>query len=185
MYVAEEFRQEYRAWLGAKSRCYNPKTPHFHNYGGRGIYMADEWRHNFKRFYADMGPQPVGKSLDRIDNNGPYGPGNCRWATHLEQCRNTRANRRLTFNGLTQTATDWADHVGLRKTTLMERLYKGWTVERALTTPVGRYRQKVKGQTLGQMAPALGLGRHSIRMRLHRGWSLRRATTTPNLAKKH
>ena len=83
---------EYGIWAGIKDRTTNPKCQHFHRYGGRGIVMCDEWRNSFELFYQHMGPRPVGDgftySIDRIDNDRGYEPGNCRWATPLEQARN-------------------------------------------------------------------------------------------------
>ena len=83
--------KEYGAWRGAKCRCYNTRSKHYPRWGGRGIVMCDEWRTDFSRFLADMGrcPEPY-MSLDRIDNDGPYAPANCRWATPLQQRHNQR-----------------------------------------------------------------------------------------------
>jgi hypothetical protein len=88
--------REYHSWRMAKDRCYGVTRPSYRRYGGRGIVMCDEWRYDFARFYADMGPRPAGTSLDRIDNDGPYAPWNCRWATRAEQNRNTSAALRST-----------------------------------------------------------------------------------------
>jgi hypothetical protein len=71
-----------------KGRCNNPNDAKFPDYGGRGIYVCPEWEYDFARFLSDMGPRPQGKSLDRKDNDGNYGPDNCRWATPQEQQRN-------------------------------------------------------------------------------------------------
>ncbi len=81
---------EYRSWLGAKRRCFNPKAHNFKYYGGRGITMCDRWKNSFEAFFKDMGPRPPGTSIDRIDTNGHYEPGNAKWSTPTEQARNRR-----------------------------------------------------------------------------------------------
>lgn len=93
---------EYRVWLGMKRRCYDKKYKDFSNWGGRGIYVCDEWLHDFKQFLSDMGPRPSGHSIDRLDPEKNYSPENCRWATPKQQGgENKRSNKLVTVENQT------------------------------------------------------------------------------------
>jgi phosphodiesterase/alkaline phosphatase D-like protein len=85
----------YKSWVAMNSRCYNSKSISYKYYGGRGITVCDEWRHDFMKFYEDLGERPPKTSLDRLDHNGNYEPGNVRWANKYEQAANTRSNANM------------------------------------------------------------------------------------------
>lgn len=114
-------------------RCTNKNRPDFASYGGRGITVCEKWRASFAAFLADMGEKPEGTSLDRINNNRGYEPGNCRWATKHQQMQNTRGTRLLTFNGETMGINAWAHRLGINKESLRGRFKRGWPIEKALT----------------------------------------------------
>lgn len=131
----------YRTWGRIIQRCVNPNAPDAVNYSERGIKVCAEWRHDFQAFYDHVSQLPnFGKknySLDRINNDGNYAPGNVRWATPLIQRRNQRRIHLLTYQGETKLFDDWAKEFGINRTTLYTRITElQWSVERALTTPV-------------------------------------------------
>lgn len=126
----------YECWCDMKKRCTNPSSIGYKNYGARGIVICERWM-VFENFLADMGEVPVGFSLDRIDNDGNYEPGNCRWAT-LEQQRNNRQNTvYLVLNGESLPLTQWAKRFNIPAKTLYRRKILGWTDEDAITIPKG------------------------------------------------
>ncbi|MFH1185105.1 MAG: hypothetical protein V1755_08715 [Chloroflexota bacterium] len=125
---------EYVSWLCMKSRCMNPNNPEWHNYGGRGICVCDKWINNFKAFFEDVGQRPKGKySLDRINTNDGYCPGNVRWATAKQQANNTRVNKIIRWNGIALTLAEASEIYGIGSDTISYRLRKGWSIEKALT----------------------------------------------------
>lgn len=127
---------EYQIWKAIKARCYGVNHKNYPKYGGRGIRVCDRWRDSFDSFYADMGPRPSNRhSIDRIDTNGDYSPDNCRWATQVEQTRNTRRNALVTYNGETKTVAEWSTIIGMMSSTLYHRIAAGWSAERAIETP--------------------------------------------------
>lgn len=134
---------EYRLWLSMRSRCRNPANHSYPDYGGRGIEVCERWD-DFANFLADMGPRPSPKhSIERAANDGPYEPGNCRWATKTEQANNTRRNRNLAHAGQVHTIAEWARLTGIPQSAIRQRLrVLGWSVERALTEPVAVQRRR-------------------------------------------
>lgn len=130
----------YHIYLGMIDRCYdNVNCYHYKNYGGRGISVCDEWRGengflNFKTWALKNG-YDESLSLDRIDVNGNYEPSNCRFITMKQQQNNKRGNVNLTLDGETHTIAEWAEIVGIKYTTLKERVKRGWDAEKAIRTP--------------------------------------------------
>lgn len=132
-----------RTYFNARNRCNRLKDKRFRDYGGRGIKflwksveqfrddMYESYLEHCKKFGEDN------TQIERINNNGNYCKENCRWATRKEQCRNTRKNNFITFNGKTFTLTDWSNITGIKITTLFQRIYHShWSIEKAITTPL-------------------------------------------------
>lgn len=127
----------YNTWSQMKRRCIKTTDAAYPNYGGRGITVCEKWL-SFEAFYADMGEAPTDNhTIERIDNDAGYFMGNCRWALRSEQNANTRANHRLTYNGKTLHLAEWSRQTGIGYPTILFRLKMGWSVERALTAPIG------------------------------------------------
>jgi len=123
---------EYRVWGDMRSRCANPRTNHWKNYGGRGITVCERWC-RFENFYADMGPRPsAAHTIERKDNDKGYEPDNCKWATRTTQVRNRRNTVRLTAHGKTLPLIEWARLLGIRYKTLYARYKHGWSITRMI-----------------------------------------------------
>lgn len=135
----------FRVWDGMRDRCNNPNHVAYSRYGGRGISICPEWDVSgggFERFLADMGERPsLEYQIDRINNDGNYEPGNCRWATRTEQARNKAKSHRIVVGGVEKSPAEWAQLYGMSVHTIRTRLRLGWTGERAVTTPA----RKLKG----------------------------------------
>lgn len=143
---------EYHAWAGIRHRCLNPSSQAYENYGGRGITICPEWRDDVVEFVKAVGQRPSpAHSLERVDNDRGYEPGNVRWATAMEQTYNRRNSRKLHYRGELRTMDSLAKEFGIKYTTLLRRVDDwGWDLERALNTTVqqtraGRTRNE-KGQ---------------------------------------
>ena len=127
--VANDARRKdplYHRWATMIQRCHNPANPHCRNYGERGIEVCDRWRTDFGNFLADMGRPPTGKhTIERIDNNGPYSPGNCRWALRADQLRNQRRSIIIEIDGRTQHAKEWAAELDISYQAITRRYRSG------------------------------------------------------------
>lgn len=126
----------YKSWSSMLKRCTDPNAGSFRYYGGRGIEVCARWR-TFENFLADMGERPRGTSIDRIDNNGNYEPGNCRWATARQQARNSRKAHEIECGGERLCLTEWQERTGVHAATIRSRLKRGMSVESALA-PLGQ-----------------------------------------------
>jgi hypothetical protein len=137
-------KPEYHAWESMRTRCHaGSGSVHYSTYASRGIKVCQEWEDSFEAFYSHIGPRPSSlHSIDRIDNDKGYEPGNVRWATRREQQRNTRRTKRLTINGETKPLGEWADIANLRMTVLYNRIRRHWPPSRLLepSRKWGQYR---------------------------------------------
>ena len=126
----------YSIWHNMKTRCYNPNTQHYDCYGGRGIKVCEEWKNNFQAFYdwAITHGYAADLTLDRRDGNGDYCPGNCHWADRYYQNNHTRRNRYITHDGETKSASEWARQYGIHPCVFTNRIRRGWSFERAIST---------------------------------------------------
>lgn len=128
----------YRIWQGMKNRCYNPKNIKYYCYGGRGIIICDEWKNDFNIFYdwAIANGYKNNLSIERINVNGNYEPSNCTWANAKKQANNRTSNHPIFYNNERHSISEWAEILKINRSTLWYRIKRGWTIERAFTTPV-------------------------------------------------
>jgi len=126
----------YRRWSDMKTRCKNPDTKGYKNYGGRGISICKEWN-KFENFYKDMGDPPKGMTLERINNNKGYSKENCTWATVQEQANNKRNNVFFACQGKSLTLPQWARECGILHQALFARIKRGWPLREALSIKKG------------------------------------------------
>lgn len=129
---------EYHSWVAMLQRCYNPNAKDYKHYGARGITVYEPWKESFYAFYMSIGPRPAPNyTIERIDTNGNYVPGNVKWATRAEQTRNQRSNVNLTIDGETKTVSEWSEHPDctVSKFVVYKRLKRGWDPKRAVFEP--------------------------------------------------
>lgn len=122
------YTPEYYTWTCMKYRCSNPRDASYPLYGARGIKVCDRWlgKNGFQNFYADMGPRPgPNYSIDRVDNDGPYSPDNCRWASAADQTNNRRVTIKIEIDGVVKSLTEWSRHFGVHDFTARWRYYNG------------------------------------------------------------
>lgn len=139
---------EWNAWSAMRYRCNVKSCPVYERYGGRGIYVCERWNSSFENFFADMGEKPNRYTLDRIDNDEPYSPENCRWATYKENLRNRRRsvggfNTMLTIDGVTKCAAEWGERAAVSLNTFYKRLEIGWPPKDALCLPKDQGHRRV------------------------------------------
>lgn len=126
----------YRIWSSMLTRCNNPKSKSYKDYGGRGIKVCKKWL-SFMGFWEDVKKGYSDKlTIDRINNDGNYSKENCRWVTRTKQGNNKKNNVYLTFNGERKTVAQWITKIGINKQTLWARINRGWSIEKALITSV-------------------------------------------------
>ena len=130
----------YETWKKMRDRCNRPNATQYKDYGGRGIKVCEEWDKSFQAFYdwSYANGYDDNLTIDRIDNNKGYYPENCRWATYKEQMRNKRTNHIITYKNQSQCISQWCEELNLSYSAVTGRLRRGWSVEKALSTPTNR-----------------------------------------------
>lgn len=136
----------YRIWVGMKGRCHNPRNPSYGRYGARGIVVCEEWKNSFEAFqmWAFNNGYSDDKTIERIDNNGPYSPENCRWATNKEQSRNRRSNIKVLYQGKHITLMELSEATGIPYGTIAGRYERGDRGKR-LVRSIGEDYLRVRG----------------------------------------
>lgn len=170
---------EFEIWTGIHTRCCNPKSTAFKNYGGRGISICDRWKDSFSNFLADMGkrPSPI-HSIERSDNEGNYEPGNCYWATPYEQANNKRTNLKVTIDGVTKNLSEWARQFNVQVSTASLRHKQGLRGIDIFTSTVKHINHQGITDTVSGWSKRTGIKPSTISMRLNSyGWPIHKALT--------
>lgn len=185
----------YGSWRAMKRRCCQTNNHNYCWYGGRGIQVCAAWIESFDQFVLDVGLRPSKThTLDRINNNGNYEPGNVRWTTTKEQNNNKSNTKYIVFNNETKTVSDWAILLGIPRHRIYRRLRKGWSPEDALSVPVVKGRPaKARGNkrsnrnltfrnithSVATWATIIGMPMKTLHSRISHGWEVEEALTTP------
>lgn len=169
-------RLTYNSWRGMLNRCNNKTAINYKIYGGRGIKVCKEWL-AFENFVNDMGLRPGKKySIERIDNNKGYSLKNCVWATNKQQSNNRMSNRKIEFNGMIKTITEWEKYLKFPRTLIFQRLKLGWSVDKSLNTPLRKMSYiELNGTTksIAAWAKEMGMCGKTLKKRLNDGYKLR------------
>lgn len=186
----------YRIWKNMRKRCNNPNSDYYENYGGRGIKVCEEWNdyQNFRNWSLDNGYQDD-LSIDRINGNEGYEPSNCRWANRKQQANNQRSNVMIFYKGEIKTAAQWAEKIGITKSSMYHRLDRGWTMEEIEKIPQGERRNRPskkalvfefdgKKRSLKELSEISGIKPMTINSRIKKGWSVEKAINTPLMKNK-
>lgn len=172
----------YRAWTAMKARCDNPRHQSYKNYGGRGIKYCKGWE-RFETFLADMGVCPEGLELERVNNDLGYFPSNCKWDTSANQNRNKRGCRKLEIEGKTVNFCTEANRRGIPTSTALNRVARGWSPEKAITTPPEVQPKVIHfngvSKNLSEWARHIGITPSGLCARLSKGWSIEKSLTQP------
>lgn len=177
----------YRIWKNMRRRCNNTKSDYYENYGGRGIRVCSQWDDYFTfRKWAISNGYKNDLTIDRINNDGNYTPSNCKWSTRKQQSNNTRSNVVITYKGVTKTASEWAEHLGLSKAAIYHRIERNWNEKDIIEVPENARRKKnspkavfyeYEGEkkTLKELSQIKGIKPSTIKYRIKKGWSVEKA----------
>lgn len=132
----QTYSPTWKIWRSMLARCKYPRMDSYKYYGGKGITVCDRWKNSFENFLADMGARPDGMTLDRKDGALNYEPDNCKWSTPAQQAINKSCNIWVEIDGRKQVISHWAKELGIKRTTVIMRMSRGWDPVRALTEPV-------------------------------------------------
>lgn len=174
--------REYNIWSFMRQRCNNPNRASYYRYGGRGIKVCERWNSSYEAFLEDMGRAPFDDAqIDRIDNDGDYEPGNCRWVSQAENKKNKSNARYLEHDGKRMQLTDWAKALGVPVRLLSVRLGRGWTDSETITGVKAEPPKPRDGTlwlthdgetlTVKEWAVRLGVPPGRLHNRIYRGWT--------------